>query len=142
MEQIIKTLSAQLNLPESVVRTGVGIILNFIKQKAVGTEFEKFAALIPGSAGAMASAPAPGAGGGAGGLLGDLIGKAGGLLGGNLGGAAEAIGALQQAGIPLDKAVPLASGFFEQANSVAGPEAVEALLGQIPALSSFLGGKA
>jgi hypothetical protein len=142
MEQIIKSLSAKLNLPESVVRSGVGILLNFIKQKAVGTEFEKFAAMIPGADSTMAAAPGPGEGGEAGGLLGGLLGKAGGLLGGNLGGAAEALGSLQKAGIPMDKAIPLASGFFEQAKEVAGPETVNELLEQIPALKSLLGGKA
>jgi len=141
MEQIIKSLSAQLNLPESVIRAGVGILLNFVKQKAAGTEFEKFLALVPGSAGVMSAAPAPGEGGGAGGLLGGLLGKAGGLLGGNLGGAAAALGALQQAGIPLDKAAPLASGFFDHAKEVAGPDTVNALLKQLPALASLLGGK-
>ena len=141
MEQIIKSLSAQLNLPESAVRAGVGILLNFLKEKSTGTEFEKFVALIPGATAVMASVPAPGEGGGAGGLLGGLLGKASGLLGENLGGAAEAIGALQKAGIPLDKAIPLASGFLDQAKEVAGPETVSALLKQIPALASLLGGK-
>ncbi len=133
MDEIIKNISLKLNLPESVVRQGVGIILTFVKQKAAGTQFERFIALLPGASGVLASAPSP-SGTAGGGLLGGLLGK----MGGNLGAAAEAMGALQSAGIPIDKAAPLASEFFDQAKTVAGPEAVAALLEQIPALKALL----
>ena len=136
MEEIIKAISGKLNLPEPAVRSAVGIILNFVKQKATGTQFEQFAALLPGTAGLMSAAPTAGAGGG---LLGGILEKAGGLLGGDLGGAASALAALQEAGIPMEKAAPLAGEFFEQAKTVAGPEAVESLLSGIPALKTFLG---
>ncbi|MEX1117573.1 MAG: hypothetical protein WEB60_02150 [Terrimicrobiaceae bacterium] len=137
MDEIIKNISLKLNLPESVVRQGVGIILSFVKQKAVGTQFEKFIALLPGASGVLASAPSASDTSG-GGLLGGLLGKAGGLLGGNLGAAAGAIGAMQSAGIPMDKAAPLAGEFFDQAKAVAGPETVAALLEEIPALKALL----
>ncbi len=133
MEEIIKNISLKLNLPESVVRQGVGIILSFVKQKAAGTQFEHFIALLPGASAVLASAPSASDSAG-GGLLGGILGK----LGGNLGAAAEAMGALQSAGIPIDKAAPLASEFFDQAQAVAGPESVAALLEQIPALKSLL----
>ena len=136
MEQIIQAISSKLNLPEPVVRAAVGIILNFLKEKSKGTEFEKFAALIPGTQGVMGAAPA---GADCGGLLGGLLEKAGGLFGGDLGGAAGAVAALEKAGVPLEKAGPLAGEFFEQAKTVAGPEAVDALLQQIPALKALLG---
>lgn len=137
MDQIIQSLSAKLNLPEAVVRSGLGILLNFIKQRASGTQFEHFVALLPGATGLMSSSTA---GGSSGGLLGGLLQKAGGLLGGNLGDVTEALGAMQQAGVPLEKAGPLAGEFFEQAKQTVGPETVEGLLSQIPALKSLLGG--
>ena len=137
MEQIIITLSQNLGLPEAAVRTGVGIILNFVKQKADGTQFSALLGLLPGASELMSSTPAGDAGGG----LGGLIAKAGGLLGGNLGGAAEALGALQSAGIPMDKAGDLASGFFNEAKSVAGEDAVSAVLKNLPALTSLFPGK-
>ena len=132
MDELIKSLSTQFNLPESAIRSGIGVILNFLKQKAAGTEFEKLVAAIPGADSYMSAAPATGEAGG--GLLGGLLGK----LGGDLGGAAEALGALQQAGIPMDKAAPLAAEFLNQAKTVVGPETVDALLNQIPALKSLL----
>ncbi|MDD5199735.1 MAG: hypothetical protein PHC88_08015 [Terrimicrobiaceae bacterium] len=45
-------------------------------------------------------------------------------------------------GVPLDKAAPLAGDFFEQAKTVAGPDVVNSLVQQIPALKSLLGGAA
>jgi hypothetical protein len=141
MDQIIKTLSQNLGLPEPAVRAGVGILLNLIRQKAGGPQFDAFIGLLPGAAELMGSAQGAAAGGAGGGLLGDLLSKAGGLLGGNLGDAAAAVGALEGAGIPADKAGDLASGFFQQAKTVAGDDAVEAVLKNLPALASLLGGK-
>ncbi|MEX1045438.1 MAG: hypothetical protein WEC73_04855 [Chthoniobacterales bacterium] len=142
MDQIIKALSQSLGLPEATVRAGVGIILNFVKQKSAGADGAQFGALLgllPGASELMSSAPASGeaSGGGVGGLLA----KAGGLLGGNIGEAAATLGALQSAGIPMDKAGALASGFFDQAKGVAGDDAVNAVLKNLPAIASMLTGK-
>ena len=141
MDQIIKTLSQSLGLPEPAVRAGVGIILNFVKQKSADSGNAQFTALLgllPGASALMSSTPAGDAGGGA---LGGLLAKAGGLLGGNLGDAAAALGALQGAGIPMDKAGELASGFFTEAKGVAGDDAVNAVLKNLPAIASMLAGK-
>ena len=143
MDQIIKSLSQSLGLPEGAVRAGLGVLLNMIKQKTAESGSSQFGALInllPGAANLMTSAPGAPAQSSAGGL-GGLLSAAGSLLGGNLGQAAQAVSALQGAGIPMDKAAPLASGFFEEAKSVAGPEAVEAVLSQLPALGSLFGNK-
>jgi hypothetical protein len=142
MDQIIKALSQSLSLPEPAVRAGVGIILNFVKQKSAesgSTQFNALLGLLPGAGELMSSAPAGDSGGG--GALGGLLAKAGGLLGGNLGDAAAALGALQGAGIPMDKAGDLASGFFSEAKGVAGDDAVNAVLKNLPALASLLGNK-
>ena len=142
MDQIIKSLSQSLGLPEGAIRAGLGVLLNMVKQKTAASGNAQFGALIgllPGASELMSAAP--GAPAQSSGGLGGLLSAAGNLLGGNLGDAAQAVSALQGAGIPLDKAAPLASGFFEQAKSVAGPEAVDAVLSQLPALGSLLGNK-
>ena len=144
MDQIIKTLSQNLGLPESAIRAGVGILLNFVKQKSAASGNAQFTALLgllPGASELMTSTPAAGSGAGGGGALGGLLSAAGSLLGGNLGEAAQAANALQSAGIPLDKAAPLASGFFDQAKSVAGDDAVNAVLKNLPAIASMFTGK-
>jgi len=143
MDQIIKTLSQSLGLPEPAVRAGVGIILNFVKQKSAesgGAQFNALLGLLPGANELMATAPAAGdATSGA--SLGGLLAKAGSMLGGNLGDTAAALGALQGAGIPMDKAGDLASGFFSEAKGVAGDDAVNAVLKNLPAIASMFTGK-
>lgn len=142
MDQIIKTLSQNLGLPESAVRSGLGILLNFVKQQSAASGNAQFTALLgllPGAAELMSSAPAGDEA--SGGALGGLLAKAGGLLGGNLGEAAAALGALQGAGVPVDKAGDLASGFFTEAKGVAGDDAVNAVLKNLPALASMFAGK-
>lgn len=140
MDQIIASLSQKLNLPESAIRAGLGVILRFIKEKAEGSQFETLIEQVPGAKALLAAEPAEGGSGS--GLFGGLLGAAGGLLGGQTGDAAKALGALQQAGIPLDKAAPLAEQFLEQAKGLVGPETVESLLNSVPALKALLGGKA
>lgn len=142
MDQIIKALSQSLNLPEPAVRAGVGILLNFVKQKSAtgdATQFNALLGLLPGATELMSSAPAPGAES-SGNSLGGLLAKAGELLGGNLGDTASALSALQGAGIPMNKAGDLASQFFNEAKSVAGDDAVNAVLKNLPALASILRG--
>lgn len=144
MDQIIKSLSQSLGLPEPAVRAGVGILLNLVKQKSAaagGAQFNALLGLLPGASELMTSAPAGGAAAGGGGALGGLLSAAGSLLGGNLGEAAQAASALQGAGIPLDKAGELASGFFTEAKSVAGDDAVNAVLKNLPAIASMFTGK-
>jgi hypothetical protein len=143
MDQIIKTLSQSLGLPEPAVRAGVGIILNFVKQKSAesgGAQFNALLALLPGANELIAAAPAAG-GAASGASLGGLLAKAGSMLGGNIGDAAAALGALQGAGVPMDKAGDLASGFFDQAKTVAGDDAVNAVLKNLPAIASMFTGK-
>jgi|LakMenEpi03Aug12_release.lakeMendotaPanAssembly.Ray.scaffolds.fasta_scaffold735436_1 hypothetical protein len=142
MDQIIKSLSQSLGLPESAIRAGVGILLNFVKQKSAASGNAAFTAmlgLLPGASELMSATPAGGETSGGG--LGGLLAKAGGLLGGNLGDAAAALGALQGAGIPMDKAGELASGFFTEAKGVAGDDAVNAVLKNLPAIASMFTGK-
>ena len=66
MNQIIQFLSQKLNLPDGVVRSAAGVLLNFIKQKATGSQFESFVGLLPGAKELMASSAGTEATGGGG----------------------------------------------------------------------------
>jgi hypothetical protein len=82
MEQIIKSLSQSLGLPETAVRAGVGILLNFVKQQSAASGNAQFTALLgllPGASELMTSTPAAGSGAGGGGALGGLLSAAGSL---------------------------------------------------------------
>jgi len=132
MNDIIKTLAEKLALPESTVRSAVGVLLNLLREKVPGTEFEKFVNLVPGCAELVAGIPqaAAGATGGLGGLLG--------MLGGQAADLAKASAALQQAGVPADKIMPLATEFFVKAREIAGPEVIGDLARNFPILKTLL----
>lgn len=132
MNDIIKTLAEKLAMPEATVRSAVGVILNLLKEKATGAEFEKFVNLIPGSAELISQVPRAAAetAGGLGGLLG--------MLGGQAADLAKASSALQQAGVPADKIMPLATEFFEKARESVGPEMIGDLSRSFPILKTLL----
>jgi len=138
MDQIIHAIAQKLNLPEAIVRQGVTVVLNFLKEQSKGTQFEAFLNMIPGAP-AVAAAPLP-TGGGGGGLLGGLVAAAGSMLGGQTGEIAKAVSGLQSAGLTADQVAPFVQSFFEETKQHVGPEEIEKILTGIPALQSLLGG--
>lgn len=132
MEEIIKSLSEKFNLSESSVRSAVASLLKLLQEKSAGTEFAEWVAKIPGAASLLASAPNEAAESGKS-LLGGLMGAFGG------GDLSRALGALQSAGIPVEKALPFAREFLNEAKQQFGAEKVDAVLNRIPMLKSLLG---
>jgi hypothetical protein len=63
------------------------------------------------------------------------------LIGGHSAEAGKAISALEQAGVPADKALPFATGFFEKVKEIVGPDAINQLAANVPALQTFLAGE-
>ena len=137
MEQIIKALSAKLNLPESAVRAGLGILLNYIQKEAKGSQFEQLLSALTASSEVMAAAPSGGEPASSDDLLGSLLQNAGNLLGGKVGETTEVLGALNQAGIPLEKIGELAGGFFSEAKNAAGDDVVNGILDQSASLQAL-----
>ena len=132
MNDIIRILAEKLALPESTVRSAVGVLLNLLREKTSGTEFEKFVSLIPGCRELVSQVPKADAdaSGGLGGLLG--------MLGGQAADLAKASSALQSAGVPADKILPLAKEFFEKAQEVVGPEVIGEMSKNFPILKTLL----
>ena len=135
MNDIIKTLAEKLALPESTIRSAIGVLLNLVREKVSAAEFEKFVNLVPGCAELIAQIPqvAAGSAGAAGGLSGLL-----GMLGGQAADLAKASAGRQQAGVPVDQIMPLATEFFVKAREVAGPEVIEDLSQNFPILKTLL----
>jgi hypothetical protein len=132
MNDTIKLLSEKLALPESTIRNAIGVLLNLLREKTPAAEFEKFVSRVPGAAELVSQVPAAasGATGGLGGLLG--------MLGGQAADLARASAALQQAGVPTDKIMPLVTEFFAKAREAAGPEAIDDLSRSFPILKTLL----
>jgi hypothetical protein len=136
MDEIIRAIAQKLNLPEATVASAITVILNFIKQEATGTQYEKFIALIPGAS-AQAAAPLPTGGGG---LFGGLMGAAGSLLGGQAGVIAKAASGLQSAGIEPEQIAPFLQSFFHEAKGATSEAHVETLLTHLPVLQDLVKG--
>ena len=132
MNDTIKLLSEKLSLPESTIRNAIGVLLNLLREKTPTAEFEKFVGLVPGAAELVSQVPAAASSvtGGLGGLLG--------MLGGQAADLAKASTALQQAGVPTDKIIPLATEFFAKAREFAGPEVIGDLSRSFPILKTLL----
>jgi Protein of unknown function VcgC/VcgE (DUF2780) len=137
MDQIVTAIAQKLGIPEAVVRSGLGVLLNFLKQKAGGSEFGALLNMIPG-AGDLANAPAPDAGGGAGGnLLGNLIGSVSSLFGGQTADVGKAVAGLENAGIKTEQIAPFVQSFIGEAKKVAGEDTVNNVLSSVPALANL-----
>lgn len=132
MNDLIQSLCEKLALPETTVRSAIGVLLNLLREKTSPAEFEKFVNLIPGGMEWVSQMPetAAGASGGLGGLLG--------MLGGQAADLAKASSALQQAGVPADKILPLAKEFFEKAQEAVGPEILGEMSKNFPILKTLL----
>src|SRR5215469_5007999 len=136
MDQIVTAIAQKLGIPEAVVRSGLGILLNFLKQKAGGSEFGALLNMIPGAS-ELANAPAPDAAGGGSNVLGNLIGSVSSLFGGQTADVGKAVAGLENAGIKTEQIAPFVESFIGEAKKVAGEDNVNNLLSSVPALANL-----
>lgn len=135
MDQIVTAIAQKLGIPEAVVRSGLGVLLNFLKQKAGGSEFGALLNMIPG-ANDLANAPAPDAAGG-GNVFGNLIGSVTSMFGGQTADIGKAVAGLENAGIKTEQIAPFVENFIGEAKKVAGEDTVNNLLQSVPALANL-----
>lgn len=129
VEQIIKILSERVGVSESVAREAIKVLLEFARRRTAGTKFEELLMEIPGASSLLAETPsAPGS------LLSDL----GSLMGGPVGDAAKAFFDLQSAGLQSAQIGPFVQAFLEKAREIAGPETIDEILKQVPALRALV----
>jgi hypothetical protein len=129
VDEIIKLVSERLGVSELVARDAIKVLLEFARKRAAGTRLEKLLMEIPGVSSLLAQT-SPSGGRGLSGL--------GSLVGGPVGDAAKAFFDLQSAGLKSAQIGPFIRTFVEKAREVVGPETVEEILKQIPALRSLV----
>ena len=134
MDQIVTAIAQKLGIPEAVVRSGLAVLLNFLKQKAGGTEFGALLNMIPG-AGDLANAPAPDAGGGN--MMANLIGSVSSLFGGQAADIGKTVASLENAGLKTEQIAPFVENFIGEAKKVAGEDTVNKVLSSVPGLASL-----
>ncbi len=138
MEELILAVSRQTGLDPMLVRQGILALAGVIRKRVGEETFMQIAATVPGGA-ELLSKPAPAAApASGGGFMGGLLGSLGGMMGGKAGLAAEAAGALQDAGIDLNQATPFATAFFESATALFPPETVAMIHAKIPEIEELL----
>lgn len=137
MNNLIDELAQRFGVSPEQVQAGAGAVLQLLKQNGGKVDFQQLLGAVPGAAAWMEKAkgmtPASGQEGG-GGLLGHAAGLLGALGGQGAGGLSEALGQLGRAGFKPDAAAQFVPALLEQLKGSAGPDVVDKLLDQVPAL--------
>jgi hypothetical protein len=132
MQEFINSVTEKLGIDGDTAKTAVGSLLSMIKGEGDGGAVKDLFAKLPGADALASQAGAGNAGGGLLGGIGDAIGKLG-------GGAASGLAGLASSGLSSDKIKDLVQMFVGWAKKVAGEDAVNKVIGSIPALKSMVG---
>lgn len=135
MDQIVTAIAQKLGIPDAVVRSGLAVLLNFLKQKAGGSELGALLNQIPGAS-ELANAPTPDGGGG-GNLIGNLIGGVSSMFGGQAADIGKVVAGLENAGVQTEQIPSFVENFIGEAKKVAGEDTVNNLLSTVPALANL-----
>lgn len=144
MQQIIAQLTAQLGLKKEQIEAGAGAILNLVKEKIPQAEFQQLLGKLPGANDWLAKAQALPATAQqtASGLLGQASNLLGSLTGNAQGGLAALLSQLEKAGFKADSAMQFVPALLNQIKAAVGPEQLNKLLAQVPALKDAASGMA
>ena len=129
MDEIIKVVSERLGVSESVARDAIKVLLEFARKRASGTKLEKLLMEMPGVSSLLGKTTPAEAG---------RSSEVGALIAGSIADVAKAFFALRSAGLRSSQIRPFVETFLEKAREIAGPETIEEILRQIPALKAFL----
>lgn len=142
MEDLIKQITSQLGIDESVATGATQKAMAMVKEHAGDDLFGKISSAIPGAADAASAGAQEAAGGAAeagGGMFGKLAGMASSALGGSAGGGLELASSLSSAGVDSDKMggfVTMVVGYLKEN---VGDEVMDQVLAKFPMLKSLLG---
>ncbi|MER8373073.1 hypothetical protein [Mesorhizobium sp. M1406] len=139
VQDIVNTVSRKAGLDQATTEKVVGTIFSVLEHEAEGTSASAFFAKIPGADDlahqydVMAAAPAGG------GFLSSLQGAIGGVLGEKAGALVNGLAALKASGLDLAQIQKAGETLVQQAETAAGPDLTNKVLGSVPSLKSHLG---
>lgn len=142
VQDIVNTVSQQAGLDQATTEKVVGTVFSVIQHEAEGTSVSSFFAQIPGADAlaqqydVMASGAAASSGGG---LLSSLQGALGSVLGEKAGALVNGFAALKASGLDMTQIQQAGEVLIKQAQTAAGPDLTNQVLGQVPGLKSHLG---
>jgi len=145
MQEIIDKIAAEVGIDPALAEKATSMITNFIATQAPAQYVDEIKQFVPGfdqlvAQGAANSEAAQAAGGG--GLMGAFGGLMGGLMGGSGGAMAAAmamLGNLQKDGLDLGQIKQIATSLIGELRGVAGDEAVDKLIAELPGAGHLLG---
>ena len=129
MDEIIKVVSERLGVSESVAREAIKVLLEFARKRTAGTRLEKLLMEMPGVRSLLGRATSAEAG---------RSPEVGALVAGSIADIAKAFFDLRSVGLRSSQIRPFIQTFLEKAREIAGPETIEEILRQVPALKAFL----
>jgi len=129
LDEIIKVVSERLGVSESVAREAIKVLLEFARKQSAGTKLEKLLMEMPGVSSLLGETTS---------LPGGRHSEVGALVAGSVADIAKAFFYLRAAGLRSSQIRPFVETFFEKAREIAGPETIEEILRQVPALKTFL----
>ena len=139
IQEFIQMAVQNLGVTEQTAQGATGGILQMVKEKVSGGDFQQLLGGLQGAEGLLGEAPQGASKGAGGGLLGGVIGAAASAIGGT-GGSALNLGALLSgAGLSADKLAPFVSLFMNFAKQHLDSGLVSRLLGQLPDLKNLAG---
>lgn len=132
MADILSEMATKVGISPDMVRRGMGIVLEFCKNKLPPEVYSKITAALPDADGMVAAAEQTGQESSGGGVVGAVTGLIGKMFGG---GGADIAGRLSQVGFSADQIqtfLPLVLAFLKDK---VPPDTLETLSGWIPAMS-------
>jgi len=118
-----------VGVSESVARDAIKVLLQFACKRAAGTKLEKLLMELPDVASLLGKRTPTEASG---------YSEVRALVGGSIADITKAFFDLRSAGLRSSQIRPFLQTFLEKAREVTGPETVEEILRQIPALKTLL----
>ena len=129
MDEIIKVVSQRLGVSESVAREAIKVLLEFARKRTAGTKLEKLLMEMPGVTSLLGATTSAEAG---------RSSEVGALVAGSIADIAKAFFDLRSVGLRSSQIRPFIQTFLEKAREIVGPETIEEILRQVPALKAFL----
>ncbi|MGD9488667.1 MAG: DUF2780 domain-containing protein [Calditrichaceae bacterium] len=139
MTELLTSLVSELGIDKSKAESGLGALLNTVKQNAPSDTFSSISSAIPG-AGDLLTGFLNTQGKSSGGLFGGLSKMAGGLLGGQSAQFSSMIDNFSKAGFSMSMVKKFLPVVFTYLQKNVSAETLEKVAGAIPGLDSLLGG--
>ncbi len=138
MDELIQQIVNKVGLDDSVAKSAVGNIFQFIRGQVGDADFGAIAEKLPGIDGLIPGAAAtPGAGGG-GGLLGSITKMASSVVGGEAGAGIDLMSNLSNLGVTKEQGLLLVQTIYSFLRDNVGPELTDGIVEKIPILKQLL----